>query len=115
TALSWYGGDVDCQAWEPSGDDFLSSALMEAACMRRAMKPEEFRVWFERFLPRLGHRQPATLFEPVTVSDRSDGKIGHLDGVNLSRAWCWRSLASAWPPEDPRVALAHETADRHLS
>ena len=49
------------------------------------------------------------------LADRSDGKIGHLDGVNLSRAWCWRSLAAAWPPEDPCVALAHETADRHLS
>ena len=33
--LAWYGGDRDCQAWEPSQDDFLSPALIEAECVRR--------------------------------------------------------------------------------
>ena len=54
-----------------------------------------------RFLPRLGRAQPATLFAPATVSDRSDGKIAHLDGLNLSRAWCWRALAPTLHAGDP--------------
>jgi hypothetical protein len=112
-ANAWYGDDADCQAWEPSGDDFLSSALMEAECMRRALPRDRWAAWMDRFLPRLGSREPATLFTPVTVSDRTDGKIGHLDGVNLSRAWCWRNIASAWANEDPRRAAALEVADRH--
>ncbi|MEO8910206.1 MAG: DUF2891 domain-containing protein [Gemmatimonadaceae bacterium] len=114
-ALAWYDDDQNCQAWEPSGDDFLSSALMEAECMRRVLSMPEFRTWVDAFLPRLGKREPKTLFEPATVSDRSDGKIAHLDGLNLSRAWCWRSLATAWPDDDPRRAIALEAANVHLA
>lgn len=114
-AEAWYGGDADCQAWEPGGDDFLSSALVEAECMRRSLPPERFAPWLERFLPRLGRREPATLFVPATVSDRTDGKIAHLDGLNLSRAWCWRSLAGSWPEGDPRRALALDAAETHLA
>ena len=110
----WYGRDSDCQAWEPGGDDFLSSALVEAECMRRALDADEFSRWFDRFLPRLADRQPATLFMPAMVSDRSDGKIAHLDGLNLSRAWCWRSIASSWPASDPRRSIALESAQTHL-
>jgi hypothetical protein len=105
----WFGGDRDCQAWEPSGDDFLSPALIEALAMKRA-HPARFPIWFEQFLPRLSDRQPATLFTPATVSDRSDGKIAHLDGLNLSRAWCWRELGY------PQFAEAHlKAALPHLS
>lgn len=114
-ALAWYGGDADCQAWEPGGDDFLSSALIEAECMGRFMPPAEWSAWIDRFLPRIAERHPRTLFEPVTVSDRSDGKIAHLDGLNLSRAWCWRGIAARWPSADPRRALALQTADRHMA
>jgi hypothetical protein len=110
TARRWYLPDADCQAWEPSGDEFLSPALMEAECMRAALSEQEFRRWFTGFLPRLDRRQPATLFTPVTVSDRADGKIAHLDGLNLSRAWCWRSLADFTP--DPTAA--RQTAEAHL-
>jgi hypothetical protein len=113
-ALDWYSNDADCQAWEPGGDDFLSPALMEAECMRRAMEPADFPSWMELFLPRIISGEPATLFVPATVSDRSDGKIAHLDGLNLSRAWCWRSIASAWPESDARRDLALETAAIHL-
>ena len=109
-ARRWYAQDADCQAWEPGGDEFLSPALMEAECMRAAIPEAEFRTWFARFLPRLGQRQPATLFTPATVSDRSDGKIAHLDGVNLSRAWCWRALAGFTP--DP--AAARSAAEEHI-
>lgn len=114
TAERWYGGDRDCKAWEPSGDDFLSSALMESECMRRVLEPEAFRAWFAAFLPGVAEREPATLFEPATVSDRSDGKIAHLDGLNLSRAWCWRSVAAALPPADPARAVALAAAEDHL-
>ncbi|MFX7849401.1 DUF2891 family protein, partial [Acinetobacter baumannii] len=71
--------------------------------------------WFDRFLPRLGQSEPATLFRPAAVSDRSDGKIAHLDGLNLSRAWCWRSIAAALPAGDPRRAIASAAAERHLA
>jgi hypothetical protein len=114
-AVSYYSDDVDCQAWEPGGDDFLSSALMEADCMRRSMETAGWRRWMDDFLPRLAEREPATLFSPARVSDRSDGKIAHLDGLNLSRAWCWRRLASAWDASDPRRAIALESADRHTA
>ena len=114
-AKTWFGNDTDCQVWEPGGDDFLSSALMEAECMRRVLGPTGFLMWLDRFLPRLAVREPATLFAPAVVSDRSDGKIAHLDGLNLSRAWCWRSIAQAWPPSDARRGIALETAERHLA
>jgi hypothetical protein len=114
-ALAWYADDVDCQAWEPSGDDFLSPALVEAECMRRTLRPVDFARWFDSFLPRMATRDPSTLFEPVEVSDRADGKIAHLDGLNLSRAWCWRSLAQAWPESDGRRSVAQATASAHLA
>jgi hypothetical protein len=100
----WFGTDRDCQAWEPGGDEFLSPALIEALCMNRA-HPALFPIWFEQFLPRVELREPATLFTPAIVSDRSDGKIAHLDGLNLSRAWCWRELGH---PEhaEPHLAAA---------
>ena len=103
TAQRWYAADTDCQAWEPGGDEFLSPTLIEAECMRAALPEAEFRVWFARFLPRLDQRQPATLFTPASVSDRSDGKIAHLDGLNLSRSWCWRALAASAP--DPEAIM----------
>lgn len=113
-ALLWHAQDRDCQAWEPSQDEFLSPALMEAALMRRLLPHGEFGSWLDRFLPRLARREPATLFLPASVSDRSDGKIAHLDGLNLSRAWCWREIASALPVDDPRRPIALEAAEAHL-
>jgi Protein of unknown function (DUF2891) len=108
-ALHWFGADRDCQAWEPGGDEFLSPALIEALCMSRT-HPDDFAAWFAHFLPGVANRQPASLFEPAIVSDRSDGKIAHLDGLNLSRAWCWRSLGF---PQHADVHLA--AAMSHLS
>ena len=115
TALRLYGADRDCPAWEPGGDDFLSPALIEAECMRRALAAEASPAWFTHFLPRLAEGEPATLFQPIRVSDRSDGKIAHLDGVNLSRAWCWRSLAAALPDDDARRRPMLDAAERHLT
>jgi hypothetical protein len=112
-ALAWYLADADCQAWEPSGDDFLSPALVEAELMRRVLAPEAFCAWFAAFLPRMAAGEPAALFVPALVSDRTDGKIAHLDGLNLSRAWCWRRLAGALPPDARAIAL--EAAEAHLA
>lgn len=111
---SWYAQDRDCQAWEPSQDEFLSPALIEAACMRRVLNAEEFTAWFARFLPDAANATPATLFTPATVSDRSDGKIAHLDGLNLSRAWCWRIIVDGLADADPLRARAEETIAQHL-
>ena len=111
-ALQWFGKDRDCQAWEPGGDEFLSSALIEALCMARTHS-EEFAAWFGHFLPSFAARRPATLFEPAVVSDRSDGKIAHLDGVNLSRAWCYRSIAPSLADAERDVATA--AAHEHLA
>ncbi|MGO4683546.1 DUF2891 domain-containing protein [Hyphomicrobium sp. 2TAF46] len=116
TARHWYGEDTDCPAWgEPSLDDFQSSALIEAECMRRILPEHEFLPWFDRFLPHIAQGEPVTLFQPVTVTDRTDGKIAHLDGLNLSRAWCWRSLARALPTNDLRRSVAETAATHHLT
>lgn len=113
-ARAWFGADRNCQAWEPSGDDFLSPALTEAMLMSRILPPDDFATWFAAFLPDLDSGQPATLFHPVHVSDRSDGKIAHLDGLNLSRAWCWRSLANGAPSLEATAKLHLETSLPHL-
>jgi len=114
-AHAWFGNDGDaCADWEPSGADFLSPVLMEAELMRRVLEPGDFDAWLDRFLPRLARGQPATIVTPVAVSDRSDPQIVHLDGLNLSRAWCWRGMASALPAGDARGELAATAAAAHL-
>ncbi|HEV2866410.1 MAG TPA: DUF2891 domain-containing protein [Allosphingosinicella sp.] len=112
-AADYYGKDRNCPAWEPGGDDFLSPTLTEALLMRRVLAPEPFRAWFAAFLPKLAGGEPRSLFTPAFVSDRSDGKIAHLDGVNLSRAWCWCGLADSLDPA--RADLARRTAGAHLA
>lgn len=114
-ALDWYSNDEDAQAWEPSQDDFLSATLMEAGCMRRFLEPAAFRAWFARFLPNAALQKPATLFAPARVSDRSDGKIAHLDGLNFSRAWCWREIAHALGDDNPVTPVAHAAAELHIA
>jgi hypothetical protein len=112
---AWHLGDRDAQAWEPSLDDFLSPTLMTAECLRRLLPPDEFRAWFAAYLPHAAERRPQTLFTPATVTDRSDGKIAHLDGLNLSRAWCWRAIAAALSRDDPVRPVAEDAARRHLA
>jgi hypothetical protein len=111
-AQTWFGADRDCPAWEPGGDDFLSSALIEALFMSRVLPPAEFGVWLDGFLPRLAEGKPETLFRPAVVSDRSDGKLAHLDGTNLSRAWCFRALVDCVPSLAPVLLPA---AELHLA
>lgn len=114
-ALRWYRADRGCSAWEPSQDEFLSPALMEAALMADVMPKEDFAAWLTAFLPRVERGEPATLFQPATVSDRTDGKIAHLDGLNLSRAWCWRRIVADLPPTDALRARAEAAIDSHLA
>ena len=114
-AIGWFSRDHDCQAWEPGGDEFLSPALCEALLMSRIFDDATFREWFDAFLPRAAAGEPATLFAPAHVSDRSDGKIAHLDGLNLSRAWCWRTIAAKLGPAHPVARVAEAAADRHIA
>ena len=109
-ARGWYLADRDAPAWEPSGDDFLSATLTEAECLRRLLPADEFLAWFARFLPHAAERRPQSLFAPAVVTDRSDGKIAHLDGFNLSRAWCWRGIAAALPLGHPVAGVAEDAA-----
>jgi hypothetical protein len=110
----YYGKDAGAPAaWEPDGADFFSPSLMEADLMRRVLPPDEFRTWLGRYLPGLARGEPRTLFEPATVTDRSDPQLVHLDGLNLSRAWCLRSIAAALPRDDPARQVLAKSASRH--
>jgi hypothetical protein len=111
---SYFGGDTGIPAaWEPDGADFFSPSLMEADLMRRVLPPAEFATWFRRFLPNLAKGEPKTLLAPAKVTDRSDPQLVHLDGLNLSRAWCMRGIAAALPKEDPVRKVLAESAARH--
>jgi hypothetical protein len=112
-ARRWFLGDADARPFEPSGADFLSPTLMEAECLRRLLPADAFADWLAAFLPRLAEGEPATLLAPAEVSDRADGQIAHLDGLNLSRAWCWRHLAQV-APQQVRARFEN-AATRHLA
>ena len=115
-SLKYFGSDKNYPgAWEPGGEDFFSAALMEADLMRRVMKPAEFSAWFHRFLPGVSTGRPAALLEPAIVTDRSDPKLVHLDGLNLSRAWCMRSIADSLPKRDPARAVLTASAEKHAN
>jgi hypothetical protein len=94
-AREYYLRDRDCPlAWEPSGFDFVSPCLQEAALMLRVLPAADFAAWFEAFLPGFGDA-PDRFMEPAEVTDRSDGHLAHLDGLNFSRAWCLFELGNA--------------------
>jgi len=115
-ALEWFADDRDAPArWEPSGADFLSPVLVEAELMRRVLDTARFALWLRDFLPGFAESQPATLFAPAEVVDRADPQLVHLDGLNLSRAWCLRGIARALPRDDPRAGIARAAAQRHLA
>jgi hypothetical protein len=113
---SYFAKDANYPAaWEPGGEDFFSPALMEADLMRRVLDKAEFRRWFRRFLPQVAAGATITLLHPAVVTDRSDPKLVHLDGLNLSRAWCMRSIAAALPPNDPARRILAGSARAHAS
>jgi hypothetical protein len=115
-AAAWFGHDADYPAHlEPSGEDFLSPALVEAGLMARILPQEVFVRWLGKFLPRLAAGEPWSLLHPAAVSDPADAKIGHLIGLNLNRAWVWRRLAAVLPASDPRAATCATAAARHYA
>jgi len=112
--------DRDCPiGYEPSGQDFLSPCLAEADLMRRVLAPSEFASWLTGFLPRLPAGASADWLPIGVVTDKTDGKLAHLDGLNLSRAWMLDGIASGLPPADPRrgslLAAAKAHADSGLA
>ncbi len=113
----FYFDDVGCPMdYEPSGQDFLSPCIAEADLMRRILTPKAFTQWLETFLPGIPQDGSSAWLPVGIVTDRSDGKLAHLDGLNLSRAWMLEGVASALSQKDPRresllaAAGVHRTA-----
>lgn len=110
----FYQGDRDCPlAYEPSGQDFLSPCLAEADLMRRVLAPDEYARWLREFLPQVPRRARADWLVPAVVLDPEDGKLAHLDGLNLSRAWMLEGIAAGLPPRDRRIRALRAAAAVH--
>jgi len=113
-SITYYFNDTNAPAsWEPDGDDFLSPSLQECDLMRRVLNQENFTKWFNKYLPGIADGEPQTLLEPATVGDRSDPKIVHLDGLNLSRAWCMFSITNALPVDHPAKNVLFDAGKKH--
>jgi len=92
-ANRFYLADKNCPfSWEPGGNDFLSPCLEEADLMRKVLAPQQFSKWLKAFMPQLLNAN--FTIAPGKVNDRTDGKLVHLDGLNLSRAWCLKGIAA---------------------
>lgn len=112
-SLSYYQADQACPMnYEPSGHDFLSPCLAEADLMRRIVSPEAYADWLEKFLPGIPEEGKPWLL-PETVTDPSDPKLAHLDGLNLSRAWMLEGILSGLPAGDARRASLQQSAQAH--
>jgi len=110
----FYLVDHDCpMAYEPSGHDFLSPCLAEADLMRRVLRPGEFAKWLDAFLPGIPRERGKAWLLPAVVTDRSDPKLAHIDGLNLSRAWMLEGIASGLAADDPRKQVLLDTAAQH--
>ena len=108
SAKDFYLKDADCPiTWEPSGFDFLSPCLQEAAIMKRVLPKSEFKNWLASFLPQLKNKN--FTLSVGEVSDRSDGKLVHLDGVNFSRAWALNKIIVDLPEYNhlKKIAFKH--------
>lgn len=113
-ALRFHRNDRNCpMAYEPSGEDFLSSCLMVADLMRRVMDDREYANWLSDFLPMIPSDGSDDWLEVGIVNDPTDGKLVHLDGLNLSRAWALEGMASALPADDKRRASLLASANLH--
>ncbi len=101
--------------YEPSGQDFLSPCLAEADLMRRVLSPAEFATWLSAFLPEIPKTATAAWLPIGVVTDKTDGKLAHLDGLNLSRAWMLDGIASGLPPDDARRPALLAAAQTHAT
>ena len=109
-------GDRDCPiGYEPSGQDFLSPCIAEADVMRRVLPPNEFAAWLTTFLPRLPTTSSGAWLPVGVVTDKTDGKLAHLDGLNLSRAWMLEGIAAGLPPGDARRGALLAAARTHAA
>ena len=116
TSLRLYREDRDADlAFEPSGQDFLSPILAEADLMRRVMEAPYFADWLARFLPGLPRNGSTAWLPLAVVTDRSDGKLAHLDGLNLSRAWMLEGIISGLPQDDVRLPALRAAAEEHAA
>ncbi len=114
TSLRFYLEDEACPlGYEPSGQDFLSPCIAEADLMRRILPPGQFARWLKGFLPQIPTGGGAEWLPVGVVTDRADGKLAHLDGLNLSRAWMLEGILSGLPDDDPRRAALRAAADAH--
>lgn len=110
----FYLDDRDCPlSYEPSGQDFLSPCLAEADLVRRILAPAEYAAWLGGFLPGIPLDGAGDWLQPAVVTDPTDGKLAHLDGLNLSRAWMIEGIASGLPEGDPRVVSLTATGELH--
>ena len=110
----FYLKDTDCPLdYEPSGEDFISPCLAEADFMRRILSPEEFRAWFDGFLPVESTPLWESLVKPPVVLDRKDPVIGHLIGLSFQRAWSMKGIASVLTDRDVRKNLLLKSARWH--
>jgi hypothetical protein len=108
--------DRDCPInYEPSGQDFVSPCIAEADVMRRVLAPNEFSAWLTAFLPRIPTTASADWLPIGVVTDKTDGKLAHLDGLNLSRAWMLEGIASGLPAADPRRRALMAAAETHAT
>ena len=113
-ADEFYLRDRSCPlAYEPSGQDFLSPCLAEADFMRRVLPPDSFDRWLSVFLRKIPLNGSTKWLPPAVVTDRSDPKLAHLDGLNLSRAWMLEGIAAGLPPADRRIRALRATALEH--
>jgi len=113
-ALGFHLGDEACPMnYEPSGQDFLSPCLAEADLMRRILPPRQFAVWLGAFLPGIPTDGGAGWLPVGVVTDRADGKLAHLDGLNISRAWMLEGMLAGLPDDDPRRPALRAAADVH--
>lgn len=113
-AQQFYARDRACPlAYEPSGQDFLSPCIAEADFMRRVLNQRAFGEWLAAFLPQIPRDGSSRWLPPAVVTDRSDPKLAHLDGLNLSRAWMLGGVAGALPAKDPRIASLEKAAAEH--
>lgn len=114
-ALAFYQGDRNYPiSYEPSGHDFFSSCWNEADLMRRLLPPKDFVEWFQGFVPNVREQLVDGTVEPVSVSDVTDGKLVHLAGLNLNRAWCMRAIAGSLPKDHELRSPLLRSAEQHL-
>jgi hypothetical protein len=113
-ARQFYGSDRNCSlAYEPSGQDFLSPCIAEADFVRRTLDPKAFATWLSAFLPKIPTDGSTRWLPTPVITDRSDPKLAHLDGLNLSRAWMLEGIARGLPKSDARAKTLHATAAVH--